>query len=53
MTEIRPIHSDADYEWAFKEVARYFESEPVRGTMEGDRFAQLLKMIEAFESEHP
>jgi len=52
MKDIRPIRSDADYEWALAEVARYFEKEPKRGTPEGDRFEVLLGLIEAYEAKH-
>jgi HTH-type transcriptional regulator / antitoxin HigA len=30
---IRPLHSEADYDAALKQIERYFESEPKLGTM--------------------
>jgi len=52
MKDIRPIRTDADYEWALGEVARYFEKEPNRGTPQGDRFEVLLGLIETYEAKH-
>ena len=39
--DIRPIRSEADYDWALAEIERYFEQEPVRGTADADRFDVL------------
>ncbi len=50
MKDIRPIRTDADYEWALGEVERYFEKEPKRGTPQGDRFEVLLGLIDAYEA---
>jgi HTH-type transcriptional regulator/antitoxin HigA len=52
MKDIRPVRTEADYEWALGEVARYFEKEPKRGTPQGDRFEVLLDLIEAYEAKH-
>lgn len=52
MKDIRPIRTEADYEWALGEVTHYFEKEPKRGTLQGDRFEVLLGLIEAYETKH-
>jgi HTH-type transcriptional regulator/antitoxin HigA len=50
--DIRPIHTEADYEWALGEIAPYFDSEPERGTPEADRFNVLAALIAAYEDKH-
>jgi len=50
--DIRPIRTDADYEWALAEVEHYFEHEPEPGTPEADRFDVLSDLIEAYENRH-
>jgi HTH-type transcriptional regulator/antitoxin HigA len=52
MKNIRPIKTEADYEWAIAEIARYFENEPEPGSPDGDRFDVLATLIEAYEDEH-
>jgi HTH-type transcriptional regulator/antitoxin HigA len=52
MENIRPIKTETDYEWAIKEVARYFEDQPEPGTPDGDRFDVLATLIEAYEDAH-
>ena len=32
MKEIRPLHNEADYDWALNEVNQYFEKEPEPGS---------------------
>ena len=54
MRDIRPIKTEADYDWALAEVARYFENQPVPGSEEGQRFDVLADLIEAYETRvHP
>jgi len=48
--DIRPIHTDADYQAALREVAPYFETEPETGSPDGDRFEVMLTLIEAYEA---
>ena len=49
MMDVRPLHSEADYEWALREIAPYFENQPQPGSPEGDRFEVLATLIEAYE----
>lgn len=50
--EIRPIRTEADYDWALAEIERYFDSEPGIGTPEADRFDILAALIKVYEDEH-
>lgn len=52
MDNIRPIKTEADYDWAMVEITKYFESEPAPGTPDGDRFDVLAILIEAYEDQH-
>jgi HTH-type transcriptional regulator / antitoxin HigA len=47
---VRAIHTDADYEWALKEVEKYFDKVPAPGTPEADRFDVLSALIERYEA---
>lgn len=48
--DVRPIKTEADYQWALAEVERYFDSQPEPGTPDGDRFEVLADLVEAYES---
>ncbi|GGE02628.1 XRE family transcriptional regulator [Aureimonas endophytica] len=48
--DIRPIRTEADYDWALAEVEQYFVHEPEPGTEEADRFDVLSSLIEAYEA---
>jgi HTH-type transcriptional regulator/antitoxin HigA len=50
--DIRAIRTEADYDWALKEIERYFENEPEPGTPEADRFDVLASLIGAYEDKH-
>jgi len=50
MMDVRAIHSDADYEWALKEVEKYFDNVPASGTPEADRFDVLSNLIAQYEA---
>ncbi|MCM2503296.1 XRE family transcriptional regulator [Aureimonas altamirensis] len=50
--DVRPIHTETDYEWALEEVRQYFEAEPAQGTPEADRFDVLSTLIDAYEAAH-
>jgi HTH-type transcriptional regulator/antitoxin HigA len=48
--EIKPIHSEADYQAALKDIEKLMESQP--GTPEGDRMDVLVTLVEAYEAKH-
>ena len=48
--EIRPIHTEEDYQATLREVSVFFDSEPEPGSLEGDRFEVLLTLLEAYEA---
>lgn len=50
--DIRPIHTEADYKAALRDVSGYFDNEPAPGTEDADRFEILLTLIEAYEAKH-
>jgi HTH-type transcriptional regulator / antitoxin HigA len=52
MMDVKPIHHEQDYDWAVREVTRYFEAEPAIGTPDGDRFEVLSTLIKAYEDQH-
>jgi HTH-type transcriptional regulator / antitoxin HigA len=49
MMDVRALRTDADYEWALKEVERYFDNPPEPGTDEAGRFDVLSALIEKYE----
>jgi HTH-type transcriptional regulator/antitoxin HigA len=49
---VRPLRSEADYDWALREIEKYFTHEPRRGTKEAARFDVLAALIESYESKH-
>ena len=51
MMDIRPIKTEADYDWALKEIERYFDDEPEPGTPESQRFDVLASLIEHYEGQ--
>lgn len=50
--DIRPIRTEADYDWALAEIEAYFDHEPRKGTPEADRFDVLASLIEAYEDNY-
>lgn len=50
MHTIKPIRTEADYDWALAEIDRLMDAEP--GTQEGDRLDVLVTLVEAYESQH-
>src|SRR5260221_9292505 len=46
---IRPLHSEAEYDAALKQIELYFENEPEPGTPEADRFDLLALIVEDYE----
>jgi HTH-type transcriptional regulator / antitoxin HigA len=49
---LKPIRTEADYTEALREVERYFNQPPRRGSAEADRFDILATLIEAYERKH-
>jgi HTH-type transcriptional regulator/antitoxin HigA len=49
MDDAKPLHTLADYEWALREIERYFKNVPVPGTEAACRFNALSALIEKFE----
>jgi HTH-type transcriptional regulator/antitoxin HigA len=52
MMDVKPLHNEQDYDWAIREVSRYFEAEPTPGTPDGDRFEVLSSLIKEYEDNH-
>lgn len=52
MMDVRPLRTEQDYDWALREVARYFEVQPAPGTADGDRFEVLSVLIKQYEDAH-
>lgn len=52
MMDVRPLHTEQDYDWALREVARYFDRQPAAGTEDGDRFEVLSTLIKDYEDRH-
>ena len=50
--DIRPIHTEEDYQATLREVSAFFDDEPEPGSPEGDRFEVLLTLLEAYEAKH-
>ena len=50
--DIKPIRTEADYDWALSEVSPYFDAVPEPETAEADRFDILADLIAAFEVKH-
>jgi HTH-type transcriptional regulator / antitoxin HigA len=48
--EIKPIHTNGDYEAAIKQIERLFDAEP--GTPKGNKLEVLSVLVEAYETEH-
>lgn len=49
--DVRPIKTETDYDWALKEIERYFDEEPEPGSPESQRFDVLASLIEHYESQ--
>lgn len=52
MQNIRPLKSEADYDWALAELEAYFDHLPKAGTEAADRFDVLTDLVSAYESRH-
>jgi HTH-type transcriptional regulator/antitoxin HigA len=49
MKNIRALHSVKDYEWALKEIEKYFDKQPAPGTEDADRFDVLAALIKEYD----
>lgn len=49
---VPPIKTEADYDWALREIEHYFDREPEPGTPAADRYDILAALIESYESRH-
>ena len=52
MMDVKPLHNEQDYDWAIREIARYFGAEPEPGSDAGDRFEVLAILIKDYEDKH-
>lgn len=50
--DIRPIHTESDYKATLKEISALMESDPDRGTPDGDRLDILATLVQAYEARH-
>jgi HTH-type transcriptional regulator / antitoxin HigA len=50
--EIKPIHTNADYKAALREITALMESDPDLGTPDGDRLDVLATLVQAYETKH-
>ncbi len=50
--EVRAIRTEADYDWALDEIARYFDEPPPPGSAEADRFDVLAGLLKLYEDSH-
>ena len=48
--DVRPIKTEADYDWALAEIEHYFDAEPEPGTPGSQRLDVLASLIEHYES---
>lgn len=48
--DIKPIRTEADYDWALSEISPYFDAVPELGTAEADRFDILADLIATYET---
>lgn len=52
MMDIKPLKTETDYDWALREIERYFEREPEPETSDADRFDMLALVIGDYEAKH-
>jgi HTH-type transcriptional regulator/antitoxin HigA len=50
--DIRPLRTEADYDWALTEIDPYFTDPPALDTPAAARFDVLAALIEAYEAHH-
>ena len=49
---IRPLRTEADYDWALTEIEPYFAHPPTLGTPDAERFDVLAALIGDYETKH-
>jgi HTH-type transcriptional regulator/antitoxin HigA len=52
MQNIRPLKTEADYDWALAELEAYFDHLPEPGSEAADRFDVLTDLVNAYEARH-
>lgn len=50
--DIRPIHTDADYQATLREISALMVDDPAPGSPEGDRLDILATLVQAYEARH-
>lgn len=50
--DMRAIRTEADYDWALKEIEQYFDVQPQPGTPEAARFDVLADLLKVYEDAH-
>jgi HTH-type transcriptional regulator/antitoxin HigA len=50
--ELKPIHTNEEYEAALAIVEPYFDQEPATGSTEADHFEIMVMRIVAYEAKH-
>jgi HTH-type transcriptional regulator/antitoxin HigA len=50
--DIRPLKTEADYDWALREIEPYFANPPPFDTEAAARFDVLAALIESYEAHH-
>jgi HTH-type transcriptional regulator/antitoxin HigA len=50
--EIRPIHTEMDYQASLKEISTLMDLDPDAGSPDGDRLDILATLVQAYEAKH-
>lgn len=50
--DVRPLATEADYDWALAEIAACFNDQPAPGTPDAARFDVLAALIEHYEARY-
>ncbi|MCY0858574.1 MULTISPECIES: helix-turn-helix domain-containing protein [unclassified Cupriavidus] len=50
--DIRPLHTEDDYQAALADVSALVDIDPAPGTPEGDRLEIMATLIERYEADH-
>jgi HTH-type transcriptional regulator/antitoxin HigA len=52
MMNIRPVHTEADYNATLKQISKLMAADPALGTPDGDRLDVLVTLVQAYETRH-